>query len=134
MIDSSVLDTLESERETSIFQWTFAIVVANATVQIYRLIAQFTTFLFDILKLSYSINLFWPLTTDDLKPYSHYFLAKNDIIYKLIECLVLAITGIYGASCVLQYSIIGLSIYFLIFFIHTSLTILGYLFLERKLL
>lgn len=123
-----ILDTIDSIRESRLFEWTFAISVANLAIQVYRLIAQLTTFLFDLFKLSYGVDLFWPLTTDDLRPYTHYFLNQEDTLYKLLESLVLSFGAFYGANCVLEYSIIGLIIYALLFFIHSVISILGLFF------
>lgn len=128
-----VIDTLEAARQTPLFEWTFAIVIANLTVQFYRLVAQFATFLFDLFRLSYGVDLFWPLTTDDLRPYTHYFTTQNEIIYKLIESCILTITAFYGARSLLNYSTLGLVIYFLVFFIHGSLLVLGYIFVQGEL-
>jgi len=128
----AVVEALDSIRPTTIFEWTFAMSVANFTVQFYRLSAQFVTFLFDLFKLSYGVDLFWPLTTDDLRPYTHYFTTQNEIVYKLIEGVVLTVSAFYGVRSLLNNSIIGLAINFLIFFIHSALLVLGLIFVEGR--
>lgn len=130
---SPVVDTLDSIKASSLFEWTFAISVANLTIQVYRLVAQFTTFVFDIFKLSYGVDLFWPLTTDDLRPYTHYFMNQNDTIFKLLETLLLAMGAFYGAKCLLNYSMIGLLLSALLFLIHSSIAIMGVIFVVGKL-
>lgn len=127
-----VAEHLISDRTTTLFEWTFAILVANFSVQLYRLVAQFATLVFDILKLSYGVDLFWPLTTDDLRPYSQYFITQNEIIYKLGESLVLTVSAFYGALCLLDYTVYGLAVYFFLFWIHGILLIVGFLFMRGE--
>lgn len=124
--------TIDSLRPTTLYEWTFAIIVANLTVQFYRLVAQFATFLFDIFKLSYGVDLFWPLTTDDLRPYTHYFITQNEIIYKLAESIVLTLTAFYCAISFLDSYIIGLSISIIILLIHSLILILGVVFIQGE--
>lgn len=122
------LEALDAIRLMSLFEWTFAILVANLTVQFFRLLAQFTTLIFDLLKLSYGIDLFWPLTTDDLRPYTHYFTSQNEILYKLLESSILVSVAIYGARSLADFSIVGLVFVSLVFSLHSALLILGIIF------
>lgn len=123
-----VAEQLDALRLRSLYEWTFAIVVANLTVQFFRLLAQFTTLIFDLLKLSYGIDLFWPLTTDDLRPYTHYFKSQNEILYKLLESLILTATAIYGTRSLADFSVVGLILVSLVFSLHSSLLVLGVIF------
>lgn len=129
----SLKDSLNLARPTPLFEWTFAIFSANLAVQFYRLVAQLATFLSDIFKLKYGVDLFWPLTTDDLRPFSHYFLAQNEIIYKLTESVILTGIAFYGAKSLLNFSIIGLGINCFVFLIHFLLLILGFCLVRGKL-
>lgn len=128
----SLTDSLNLARPTAIFEWTFAIVAANSAVQFYRLVAQLATFIFDLFKLKYGVDLFWPLTTDDLRPFSHYFLARNEIIYKISESFFLTSIAIYGVRSLLNFSIVGLSINCFVFIIHFLLLILGFFLVRGK--
>lgn len=128
-----IIDTFDSLRLEPLFEWTFAIIVANLAVQLYRFIAQFATLFLDIFKLSYGVDLFWPLTTDDLKPFSHYFTTQNEILYKLVECLVLTVAAFFAASCLLNNAVIGLIISFFIFFVHSMLLICGFVCVRGEL-
>lgn len=130
---SAVSDSLDALRVMPLFEWTFAVAMANLTIQVYRFIAQLTTFIFDIFKLSYGVDLFWPLTTDDLKPYTHYFTNKDETVFKLVESSILAFIAFYGVSALLKYSVLGLIIYTLIFFIHCSISLLGLILVGGKL-
>lgn len=125
-------DTLGATRSTPLYEWTFAIVVANVVIHFYRLVAQFATFMSDLFKLSYGVDLFWPLTTDDLRPYTHYFTSQNEIIYKLAESLILLLTSYYGMVWLLDNSSIGLIFFLFVFFIHSSLLIVGVILLNGK--
>lgn len=124
------MDSLDAFRLITIYEWTFAAAVANLTIQIYRLVIQLTTFIFDIFKLSYGIDLFWPLTADDLKPYTQYFSNQDETIYKLAESFVLTVASFYGASSFLSYTITGLILYIIVFSTHSLVSIVG-LFLIR---
>lgn len=126
----SQTDSLDATRGKVLFEWTFAILVTNLTIQFYRLVAQFVTFLFDIFKLTYGVELFWPLTTDDLRPYTHYFTTQNEIIYKLIESSILTFSAFYAARSILNGSIVGLVISFLLYFLHVLILIMSSFFLH----
>lgn len=126
----SEADLREATRSKALFEWTFAILVINLTIQFYRLVAQFVTFLFDMFKLTYGVELFWPLTTDDLRPYTHYFTTQNEIIYKLIESSILTFSAFYAARSILNYSIVGLVINFLLYFLHVTILIMSSFFLH----
>lgn len=128
----SVADSLETLRLTPAYEITFGIVVANLTIQLYRLVIQLTTFIFDIFKLSYGIDLFWPLTTDDLKPYTQYFSNQDETLYKLAESFVLAIASFYGAISLMSYSTIGLILYCIVFSIHSFVSLAGLFFMKGK--
>lgn len=130
----SINDELESIRSSATYEWAFAIFVANFTIQVYRLVAQLTTFTFDIFKLRYGVDLFWPLTTDDLRPYTHYFIEQDETVLKLLESLVLSLGAFYGASSLLRYTIVGLALYAIIFFIHSVISILGLFFVVGEFL
>lgn len=119
----SWVDLQDSIRSETLYEWTFAILVINCTIQFYRLMAQFITFLFDIFKLTYGVELFWPLTTDELRPYTHYFTTQNEIIWKLMESSILTISAFYAARSVLNYSIVGLGIGLLVYFPHVLILI-----------
>lgn len=122
------VEQLDALRLTVLYEWTFAIFVANLTVQFFRLLAQFTTFSFDLMRLSYGIDLFWPLTNDDLRPYTHYFTSQNEILYKLLESFILTATALYGARSIAQFSVVGLIIVSAVFSIHSALLVLGIIF------
>lgn len=126
-LTTPLTDTLDSLRPEPLFEWTYAIIVVNLAVQFYRFIAQFAILFFDIFKLSYGVDLFWPLTTDDLKPFSHYFTTQNEILYKLVECLILTIAAFFATLCLLDNIIIGLVLSFFVFLIHGLLAIFGFI-------
>lgn len=119
----SEADLQDSIRTETKYEWTFAILVMNCTIQFYRLVAQFITFLFDIFKLTYGVELFWPLTTDELRPYTHYLTTQNEIIWKLIESSILTVSAFYAARSVLNYSIVGLGIGLIVYFPHVLILI-----------
>lgn len=118
-------NNIESCRVLPLYEWTFAILIANVTIQIYRLVVQLSTIVFDSFRLSYAVNLFWPLTTDDLKPYYHYFKSQYELLFKLVENVLLTATAVFGALCLLDFSVVGLSLNFVIFFCHSLCIIVG---------
>ena len=127
-----ITETLDYIRASNLFAWTFALSIANLTVQIYRFVATLTTFMFDIFKLSYGVDLFWPLTTDDLRPYTHYISNQNETLYKLLELFILCMGAFFGASSLLKYSVFGLILFTLLFLIHTAIAIIGLTFFAGK--
>lgn len=127
------MESIDSMRLTPIYEWTFAIAVANLTIQLYRLVVQLTTFIFDIFKLSYGVDLFWPLTQDDLKPYTQYFSNQDETLYKLAESFVLTTVSFYCVSSLLSYSVTGLILNATVFSIHSLVSIAGLFIVKGKL-
>lgn len=125
-------DLLESIKLTPTYEWTLTILVSNFTIQIYRLLAQLATFFFSIFKLSHGADYFWPLTTDDLRPYTRHFIAHNEILYKLGESLLLTVISFYGVNGLLNLSLLALGINTFVFFLHIVILILGLVFETGK--
>lgn len=125
-------DSVDSIRSTTLYEWTLTILVSNFTIQIYRLTAQLATFFFSVFKLSHSVDYFWPLTTDDLKPYTRHFITNNEILYKLGESLLLTITSFYGVHGLLDISMVALGINIFVFFLHIMALLFGLIFVSGK--
>lgn len=125
-------DNYDYLRTDILFEWTFAVLVINLTLQIYRLVAQVASLVFDVFKLTYGKSLFGPLTDTDLKAYGNYFTARNELLFKLSESVVLLITAYYGAKSLLNFSVLGLAIQSVIFILHVIVLTLGIIFLVGK--
>lgn len=125
-------DNIEQIRGTTLFEWTFAILVLNLTIQVYRLAANLIIIIFDLFKLTYSVDLFWPLTNEDRKTYSLYFVQQRDVIFKLIEGIILVVAAFFGASGLLTFSISNLIVYTSVFIAHGIILTLGATFIQGK--
>lgn len=127
-------DRLDTIRLSNLYEWTLTILVSNFTIQVYRLIAQVATFFFNIFKLSHGgVDYFWPLTTDDLRPYSRHMITNNDVLYKLGESLLLTMISFFGVHGLLHLSIVALGINFFVFLIHVCLLLVGLVCVNGKL-
>lgn len=127
-------DYLEAIRASSLFEWTFALLVVNLTIQFHRLGAQLINFLFDLVKLTSSLDLFWPLTSDDLKPYNAYIQNRYETTLRFFEGVVLTIVAYLGASSLLSLNPVGESIFITVFALHCIIIILGLTILRGKYL
>lgn len=126
-----VHDSLDAVRPTTLYEWAFAITVGNFIIQLYKLLAEVTTLAFDLLKLNYAFDLFWPMTTDDLRPYNQYFQFKNEILVRIGENLVLTIVGFLCVLGLLKYDVVLLFFMLFVLIIHTMALMFGIIFLSK---
>lgn len=119
-------------KTSQLFEWTFAILVANFTLQAYRLAAQVVSYVFDMFKLSYSKEIFGPLTNDDLRPFAQYFLARNVLLFKLAESSALTLAAFFLAKSLINLSMVGLCICGVVFVGHVIMLVLGAIYLYGK--
>lgn len=127
-------DNYDHLRTDILFEWTFAVLVINLTLQIYRLVAQLASLVFDVFKITYGKTLFGPLTDTDLRAYGNYFTARNELIFKLSESVVVLITAYFGAKSLLNFSVLGLAINSAILILHVVVLTLGIIFLVGEYL
>lgn len=125
-------DSPDYFRTIALFEWTFAIFVANLTLQASQLVTQIAAFVFDMFRLAYGKEIFGSLTNDDIKPYSQYLVSKYELAFKLGENVLLTVAAYFMAKSLLNFSLVGLGICFVIFVAHEMALIFGAIFLLDK--
>ena len=119
-------------RSTSLYEWTFAVLVTNLTLNAYRFAIQLVSLVFDMFKLAYSKKLYGPLNDNDMRPYVKYFDGRYEFIFKLTESLILVVAAYYNARCLLVFSILGLALTLSVFILHVSIIFFSVIFLKGE--
>jgi hypothetical protein len=117
--------SLDYSKATPLFEWAFAVFVANFTLQVYHLVGQLATLIFDMFKLAYSKEIFGQLTNDEIKPHAHYLASKYEIAFRLGESAALTLAGYFIIKSLLNSSAVGLVICMIVFAVHCIALTIG---------
>lgn len=121
--NDEILDTV---RTSSLFDFAFAVFVCNLTNCMYRFVLHLTTSTFELLELNHGIDLFWPLTTDDLKPFGQHLFGKFEIVARLLENVLLVLTALLSVRWALNLDSMGLITSSVVFLIHIIILVIGF--------
>lgn len=119
-------DSLDYFRTTALFEWAFAIFVANLTLQASQLVTQLVAFVFDLFKLAHVKELFGSQTDDDVtEPKSRHIASNYELAFKLVENVLLTIVAFFMAKSLINFSVFGLTVCGVLLVLHVIALISG---------
>lgn len=119
-------------RTLPLFEWTFAVLVVNFTLQTYRLASRFATTIFSATGLAQGRSLFESLNDAELMPYSKYLSNNMELAFRLGESLILILVSIFAAKSFLAFAVVGLVVCSCLLLLHVITVLYSVLVLSGK--